>query len=646
MNRQHFGHTDSRIQSQASFSRRWLLACSFLVILPALLCCGVVTPAFADPPTAYININATAPDNVQGYTNPLVFGHNFCFLSPPNCPPGLLWDHVNDNLVNDQVDNPSEGATVKSKIRDLAPTILRFPGGKVSDIFFWENGLDPRDSDWDDYSIIEHMKLVTALGAEALITVNYGTGSTVSIPLITKLKRAQALVAFCNGRTDDTRLLDPYDTGQKDPVWGTVADWARKRAKLGFPKPFDVRYWQVGNEPYYSQDPITWEPNISPMDYANDFISFVQAMKKVDPKIRIGAAGIQSPDPYKPNQVNWNYNVLGMTRSFLDFLSTHPYYPSASKSQAGGDYQNLIWFKAVMAGATQAMKDLNEIRGMIDEIVDNPNNPPAQRRKVGLAVTEYGTWLSSYDAVPGPSNEWSNLARALFDADLLLGLIRGKGLNDNLVEDKILRLTAATSWNLYQNFPTSAIGPIWGQNKWGTKSTRPHYYALQMVKEALATKRLVTTEVTSNSFTIDQTVGNVEADLSVPYLQAQAALPNANQNSLFLVVLNRHTGDIDGNAPPITARITVRGFTPASATIKIFPDPNPPLENDPGAPEPQLRKNKLPVKLASHNERQVFVKPKDIGTISLSNIPDGDPTTFVFDYPFNPHSLTVLELKP
>jgi hypothetical protein len=144
-------------------------------------------------------------------------------------------------------------------------------------------------------------------------------------------------------------------------------------------------------------------------------------------------------------------------------------------------------------------------------------------------------------------------------------------------------------------------------------------------------------------------VGNVKADLSVPYLHAQAALPNATQNSLFLVVLNRDTGDIDGNAPPITARITIRGFTPASATIKTFPDPNPPLENDPGAPDPDLRKNKLPVKLASHNERQVFVKPKDIGTVPLVNIPElpnDDPATFVFDYPFNPHSLTVLELKP
>ena len=646
MNRLHFDHPDCGFLSQAPFSRRWLLACSFLVILPALLFCGVVTPAFADPPTAYININATAPDNVQGYTNSLVFGHNFCFQSFTGVP-GLLWDHVNDDLVNDTVDNPTAGATVKSKIRDLAPTILRFPGGKVSDMYFWEQGLDPRQAEWADYSIIEHMKLVNSLGAEALITVNYGTNSTYNIALETKIKRAQAFVAFCNGRTDDTRFLDPNDTGQKDPVWGTVADWARKRAQLGFPKPFDVRYWQVGNEPYYSENPI-----ISSQVYATDFISFARAMKEVDPKIKIGAAGIQSPDPDKPNQPYWNDDVIWLTRYFLDFLSTHPYYPSASKAEAEEPgypgYTSPKWFKAVMAGATQALKDLNGIRGKIDGYVDDPNDPNSPRRKVGLAVTEYGTWLQSgsiYD------DEWSNLARGLFDADFLLGLIKGKGLNDNLVEDKILRLIAATSWNLYQNFQTSAIGPIWGHNKWGTKSTRPHYYAMQMVKEALATKRLVTTDVVSDSFRTDQyqKVGNVPENFYVPYLHAQAALPNATQNSLFLVVLNRDTGGIDGNGPPITARITVRGFTPASATIKTFPDPNPTLEYDPNAPDPNKPKNKLPVKLASHNERQVFVKPKDIGSISLVNIPEipnDDPATFVFDYPFNPHSLTVLELKP
>jgi hypothetical protein len=226
-----------------------LLVYSFLLVPSALLLLGLVTGAGGEEITAgsaTITIDATAP--LQGYVNPLVFGHNLWFFN------NTLWDRATDYLKTEEVDNPGDAdkCTVKSRIEKLAPTILRFPGGRSSDEYFWEEGLrDVRTPYKDDnYAIIEHFKLVAALGAEALLTVYYGLNDPMNpTDLEQRIKRAQALVAFCNGRTDDTRLLDPNHTGQKDPVWETVAYWARKRAERGFPKPFDVRYWQVGNEP-------------------------------------------------------------------------------------------------------------------------------------------------------------------------------------------------------------------------------------------------------------------------------------------------------------------------------------------------------------------------------------------------------------
>jgi hypothetical protein len=142
MNRLRFGHSGRGFLPRALFHRRWLLACSFLVIVPALLLFGVATRGSGvEPPvTASISVNASA-GQIQGYINPLLFGHNVCFAEGDNVPINL-WDPNTDNLTEALVDNPAKGATVKSRIRDLSPTILRFPGGKVSDWYFWDEGLD------------------------------------------------------------------------------------------------------------------------------------------------------------------------------------------------------------------------------------------------------------------------------------------------------------------------------------------------------------------------------------------------------------------------------------------------------------------------------------------------------------------------
>jgi len=451
-----------------------------------------------------------------------------------------------------------------------------------------------------------------------------------------RLKRAQAMVAFCNGRTDDTRSLGT--DAQKNINWQTVGYWARQRAALGFPKPFDVRYWEVGNEPYWT--------SISASHYAENFNEFCKAMKEVDPKIRIGAAGwnyLRNGDLHPA--WGWAETVLGITKDYLDFYSIHSYYPSAPEWQAGDDpddnnYKETKWFLAVMAGATQALSqdDLYYFRGVIDQYTDNPNAPPNQRRKVGLAVTEYG--IDPYESAPDdefpptPTHlkamDYANLARALFDADFLMQLVKNAAS---------LRLITATSYTLHNNQPHAAIGPIFAfPNIWGTRSTRPQYYALKMVKDALATRRLVTTNVNSSQkrFSTDgePPVGNVPASLTVDCLDALAALPNNNQTSLVLVVINR---SLDNSSGDINTNIQVQGFTPRSGTATILG-----FKNTQGT-----LNNK-----EDHNEfgdrDDTYPNNLDLACQKVEPISENiTPAPSVnFNYTFKAHSLTVLELRP
>jgi alpha-L-arabinofuranosidase len=274
-------------------------------------------------------------------------------------------------------------------------------------------------------------------------------------------------------------------------------------------------------------------------------------MKEVDPKIRIGAALHNwlrdGPDKEGPG-VAWNKTVIDKTRADIDFLSYHPYYPQATRKlvreakpsiEKDKEYTSDVWFEAVMAGANQALADIREIW--------STNNVPS---RIGLVLSEYGIWPKA-DTYSGekktPPEEWSNLARALFDADLLMQLIK---------EAKSLNLTAATSWNLHGVDEAAAIGNIWGAgNDWNTRSTRPQYYALKMLKDALASKRLVKADVTSSPGTFHTgRLANVK-DQWVDCLEVLAAFPNTSTtSSLILVVINRSINK------PFNATITCPGF--------------------------------------------------------------------------------------
>jgi alpha-L-arabinofuranosidase len=58
------------------------------------------------------------------------------------------------------------------------------------------------------------------------------------------------------------------------------------RAAHGYPQPFNVLYWEVGNEDYF----LT-----TVADYAATFQELYQTMKGVDGSIKIGAVAPQLP---------------------------------------------------------------------------------------------------------------------------------------------------------------------------------------------------------------------------------------------------------------------------------------------------------------------------------------------------------------
>lgn len=151
------------------------------------------------------------------------------------------------------------------KVAELDPSFLRFPGGCVTNVgtfdtylesdgqdrrrtYQWKETIGPveeRPTNWNfwgynqSYGIgyLEYLKWAEDLGATPLPVVSVGAnGCGSTIPEMTDDARIARWV-------QDTVDLIEFATGD-----ATTTEWGAKRAELGHPEPFDLRYIGLGNE--------------------------------------------------------------------------------------------------------------------------------------------------------------------------------------------------------------------------------------------------------------------------------------------------------------------------------------------------------------------------------------------------------------
>ena len=240
---------------------------------------------------------------------------------------------------------------VAQKTVDLHPAFIRWPGGNVAQDYHWEWGIGPRDqrpvwinAAWrnelepSDFGTDEFIQFARRVGAEPSLTVNVeGRGATAN--------EAAAWVEYCNGSPQSK--------------YGAI------RSSNGSPKPFQVRYWKIGNEIWGD-----WVRGHSDATtYANNLNRYVEKMKAVDPSIRIIATG--------DNNLEWNRTVLTIAGKNIDYLSVHHYYgPAEMKGDANNLRARPLHYEQFYRQMQQMIRDL------------------APGRDIKLAVNEWNTTFS------------------------------------------------------------------------------------------------------------------------------------------------------------------------------------------------------------------------------------------------------------
>ncbi|MEU8820132.1 cellulose binding domain-containing protein [Actinoplanes sp. NPDC048796] len=198
---------------------------------------------------------------------------------------------VNHAIWDSQLGTPA----VADLLGDAGVRIVRYPGGSYADIYHWKDHTAPGgyvapDTDFDTF-----MAGARRTGAEPMIIANYGTG-----------------------------------TAQE------AADWVRY---ANVTKGYGARYWTIGNENYGNGHyGSAWEADDhadkSPKEYAAQVTAYAQAMKAVDPTIKIGAV-LTMPGNWPDgivaagDQGSWNEEVLTRAGAAIDFVDVH-WYPGGS----------------------------------------------------------------------------------------------------------------------------------------------------------------------------------------------------------------------------------------------------------------------------------------------------------------------------
>lgn len=256
-------------------------------------------------------------------------------------------------IMNDACDalNPD----VLGLIKDAKIGSQRYPGGCGGTHHFnWKKTIGPISERSCKFGLMEFLKNCEETRSVPILSLSAFRGTP---------QEAAELVQFLN-----------LPETSSNP-------WAQKRAKLGHPEPFSVKFFEYGNESYHGNCQEKGSPEISPQKYAADYLAFRTAMKAVDPDVELGLT-IYNPTGLSDPYAYWNDTLFSIVRNRFDFINAHLYIPEPG-SKAFDAGENLMF----------AQVD-SRFHASLEFIVRMAAN--YQVHNVKIALTEFNTNRKDY----------------------------------------------------------------------------------------------------------------------------------------------------------------------------------------------------------------------------------------------------------
>lgn len=217
---------------------------------------------------------------------------------------------------------------VLEAMRHIHVPVLRWPGGCFVSSYHWKYAVGTKripmfDKTWrvedpNAFGTDEYIALCRKIGCAPYICTNAGTGTP---------EEMSDWVEYCNL-----------------PSQGM---FAAQRIRNGFPTPYGVPYWSIGNENYGA-----WELGAKDArEWGRLVVEAAKLMKHVDPTIELSAASLADLD--------WNINLLKHCGQYIDWISIHRYWNLMPEKNDFATYEE------TMAYTNDLDTEIRKIRGLL-----------------------------------------------------------------------------------------------------------------------------------------------------------------------------------------------------------------------------------------------------------------------------------------
>ncbi len=324
---------------------------------------------------------------------------------------------------------------VVKALKDMGIPVLRWPGGCFADEYHWKDGIGPKEArkkmvntHWgglvedNSFGTHEYFELCRQLGCDTYINGNVGSGT---------VREMNEWVEYM--------------------TFDGVSPMAELRKKNGHEKPWNIKYFGVGNESWGCGG------NMDPEYYGCLFKRYNTYVRDYDSNSRIKriACG-PNVDDYK-----WTREVMDKVKNMAYAISLHYYtLPNDNWERKGSSTQfDTNDYYRTVCKAYRMDELINNHIAVMDCV-----NP---KKWVQLIVDEWGTW---YDVEPGTNPGFLYQQNTMRDA-----IVAGLTLNIfNKHSDRVVMANIAQTVNVLQAvILTDAEKMV----------LTPTYYVFKMYKE-------------------------------------------------------------------------------------------------------------------------------------------------------------------
>ncbi|HEY2062271.1 MAG TPA: alpha-L-arabinofuranosidase C-terminal domain-containing protein [Amycolatopsis sp.] len=313
-------------------------------------------------------------------------------------------------------------------VRELGPTVVRYPGGNFVSAHRWEDGVGQRrvrlDPAWHSvesnrFGLHEFAAWAEDAGVEVMYAVNLGTRG---------IQEAADVLEYCN-HPGGTELSE------------------RRRAN-GADRPFGFRLWCLGNE---MDGP--WQVGHKTADeYGRLAAETARVLRMIDPDVELIVAG--SSNAEMPTFGSWERTVLRHTAALVDHISLHAYY-----QELDGDTASYL------ASAVALDAYIRDCAGIIDKTVAELGLD----RRIGISVDEWNVWdQRRWNETDQPrllAGGWREHPRLLEDTYTVTDAVVVGSLLSSLLRnvDRVSMANQAQLVNAIAPIRTEPGGPAWRQ---------------------------------------------------------------------------------------------------------------------------------------------------------------------------------------